>query len=51
MTPFGLAFEELDEYDGEPKLFIFNNKWNSIESIIDIVFIFELMINFNTSFL
>ena len=49
MTPFGVAFSELDDSDSK-QLFVWDNKWNSIESIIDIVFIIEIIVCFNSSF-
>ena len=49
MTPFGLAFEELEEPQSD-NIFVFNNLWNSIESVIDIIFIIEVFVCFNTSY-
>ena len=49
MTPFGLAFEWLDYSEGT-ELFVFNDIWNSLDSIIDIIFILEIVVLFNTSY-
>ena len=49
MTPFGLAFEWLDSTDEVDTLFYFGDTWSSVESIIDIVFIIEIIVCFNTS--
>ena len=49
MTPFGLAFKWLDEYEGD-QIFFFNNNWNTLESIIDIAFIIEIIVCFNSSY-
>ena len=49
MTPFGLAFEWLDYNEGL-HLFVFNDVWNSLDSIIDIIFILEIIVCFNSSY-
>ena len=49
MTPFGLAFEWLD-YNESTSVFVFNDTWNSLDSIIDIIFILEIIVCFNTSY-
>ena len=51
MTPFGLAFEWLDYQDEESyQLFFFTDAWNAVDSIIDIIFMLEIIICFNTSY-
>ena len=59
MTPYGLAFEDLDAcnvvrengIEGEEcQVFYFNDSWNVIDSIIDIAFLIEIIICFNTSY-
>lgn len=48
MTPFSLAFERLDSDTGH--IFVFESTWTTIESIIDIVFLIEIVVCFNTSY-
>ena len=48
MTPFSLAFERLDKDTGD--IFVFESSWTTIESIIDIVFLLEIVVCFNTSY-
>ena len=50
MTPFSLAFEQMDKYDDMTALFVFEDAWSSTESIVDIVFIVEILVCFNTSY-
>ena len=51
MTPFGLAFDWLDARNNHRiQFFFFNDAWNSIDSIIDIIFMLEIIICFNTSY-
>ena len=49
MTPFGLAFDWLDTHEGH-QIFFFNDTWNALDSIIDIIFMLEIIICFNTSY-
>lgn len=49
MTPFGLAFPWLDPNENG-QIFVFESTWTSIESVIDLVFMVELIVGFNTSF-
>ena len=49
MTPFGLAFVDLEYYSGD-QIFYFNNTWNSIEAVIDICFMIEIVVCFNSSY-
>ena len=49
MTPFGLAFDWLD-YNEDGSIFVFNDAWNSLDSIIDIIFMLEIIVCFNTSY-
>ena len=49
MTPYSLAFEWLDDEENG-QLFIFDSTWTSMESIIDIIFIIEIIVCFNTSY-
>ena len=49
MTPFGLAFTWLDP-STNGSIFVFDSIWTSIDSIIDIVFIIEIFVCFNTSY-
>ena len=48
MTPYSLAFEWLDSDTGN--IFVFDSTWTTIESIIDIVFLIEIIVCFNTSY-
>ena len=50
MTPFGLAFEELDQYE-DGSVFLFTDGWSATESIVDIVFMLEIIVCFNSSFM
>ena len=51
MTPFGLAFEWLDHHDNNSyQIFFFTDTWNSLDSIIDIIFMLEIIVCFNTSY-
>ena len=51
MTPFGLAFEWLDYHgDSSYQLFFFTDVWNSVDSVIDMIFMLEIIICFNTSY-
>ena len=51
MTPFSLAFPTLDKYGEDNKnVFVFEDAWSTIESLIDIVFLIEIIICFNTSY-
>lgn len=50
MTPFSLAFEEYDKFANDTSLFVFKDTWSSIESVVDIVFIIEILVCFNTSY-
>ena len=49
MTPFGLAFEYLEDKNSE-SYFSFSNGWSATESIVDIVFMIEILVCFNTSY-
>ena len=49
MTPFGLAFEWLDYSEGS-SMFVFTDTWNALDSIIDIIFILEIIVCFNTCY-
>ena len=49
MTPFGLAFDWLDTHEGH-QIFFFNDSWNTLDSIIDIIFMLEIIFCFNTSY-
>ena len=49
MTPFGLAFEYLENPEDQ-SIFVMSDGWSATESIVDIVFIIEIFICFNTSY-
>lgn len=49
MTPFSLAFPWLDENENG-HIFDFDSTWTSIDSIIDMIYILELFVCFNTSY-
>ena len=49
MTPYSLAFEWLDDVDNS-QLFVFDSTWMTMESIIDIIFLIEIIVCFNTSY-
>lgn len=49
MTPYGLAFDMEDESSLD-RIFVFASTWTAIESVVDMVFILEILICFNTSF-
>ena len=49
MTPFGLAFEYLDKYEGS-QIFVFSEGWSAVDSVVDIIFIMEIFVSFNTSY-
>ena len=49
MTPFGLAFDHLDQNE-EGEIFSFHGKWSAVESIVDMVFLVEIIVCFNTSY-
>ena len=49
MTPFSLAFGQLDDADNE-SVYVFSNPWSAIDSIVDIAFIVEVIVCFNSSY-
>ena len=49
MTPFGLAFEYLETHESG-QFFIFSDGWSATESVVDIFFMIEIIVCFNSSY-
>ena len=50
MTPYSIAFPELEGPEQKGQLFVFNNNWTIIESIVDMVFLVEIIVCLNSSY-
>lgn len=50
-VPLNLAFYWLDDYKQVgSNMFVFDNFWSSLDSIIDIIFMLEILVCFNTCY-
>ena len=50
MTPMSLAFEWLDAQQQGASFFVFKDTWSCLASVVDIIFIIEIIVCFNTSY-
>ena len=48
ITPYSLAFESLNSE--ERGFFIFSDGWSATESVVDIIFMIEIVVCFNSSY-